>query len=511
MELSALELLTDAPAENSANLSKLLVPEPTVEANLKPPTQRMNISVASMPNPSVLTDMISSVCGDIQRADEEEFLRQAVDETVLQRLVEAKLTITSMTGASAASAETLLAGVKWTLEMARENYAVTRFLGHCFLDIPLIDWIICANYVIGPCARLIVPTEKFSIFTHPDVELKVLNNEALVGSLMTSFAVIFWTVMCMFVKPNRLMFTVILIRVLIPLLLVMPKDHSGSMYVVHCGYNFITAGDIILIFFGFMGKAQGDMAKLAAVTGLLITLRQSVDAVSSKAASATVSAGGGVALAVWVLISIMGVLILWAPVSYHNFRLPSIWEQLKNLGKRRVLVFVGLATVADGIFTVLDETANRWFQLTADGNLGLSLAVHGLHVCGDFFPSVLISGHTVSDEPHHHLKRHDRHEGKSISAIDSDLHDVANRPQHRLSVDSLAVLRTGGDGHLANQEATAAQKQIDVPRSHTWSSAWAGKLGCVNFREQAQLFRQILFCLACVFPQLSLVACELHS
>uniref|UniRef100_A0A7S1A2A0 Uncharacterized protein n=2 Tax=Noctiluca scintillans TaxID=2966 RepID=A0A7S1A2A0_NOCSC len=373
MEMSALEMLTEAPGENSINLSKLLIPEATMEATLKPPTQRMNISVASMPNPSVLTDMISSVCGDIQRADEEEFLRQSVDETVLQRLVEAKLTITSMTGANAASAETLLAGVKWTLEMAREKYSVTRFLGHCFLDIPLIDWVICANYVIGPCGRLIMPTEKFSIFTHPDVQLQVLNDEALIGSLMTSLAVVFWTVMCMFIRPNRLMFTVILIRVLIPILLVMPRDDSGSMYVVHCVYNFITAGDIILIYFGFMGKAQGDMAKLAAVTGLLITLRQSVDAVSTGAASATVSASGGVALAVWALISVMGVLILWAPVSYHNFRLPSIWEQLKNLGKRRVLVFVGLATVADGIYTVLDETASRWFQLSADGNIGQSI------------------------------------------------------------------------------------------------------------------------------------------
>jgi len=308
-------------------------------------------------------------------------LKQELQEEKIQRIVEARLAITSITGAGARGASPLLDRVKWELECATEK-GLPQLLGKPFLGISLIDWVISAAFITGPVFTAALTPVSVVAPTPSDLVGVALN---LVEPLVQAVAVLGWTCASMFVAPNRLMCVVLIVRwlLLVPLLLAAPAT------VLAATRALVGSGDVVFIYFNFMGQAVGDTTKLALRTATLMALRGVSEALYLPVAS------NGVVIRVFIVIvlgfamSILSPLILTqAPAAYRDFRLPGFCEQLLEVPKKRVLVMLAGAMMARSLAFVPSEAFLAWRAAE-----GMSLGWNTYSVSSQ---SVLLAGGTLA-------------------------------------------------------------------------------------------------------------------
>lgn len=133
----------------------------------------------------------------------------------------------------------------------------------------------------------------------------------------------------------------------------LPGVVGAPSWVSQLAFAMFSSGDCVFIFFAFMAKAQGDISNLALFTGTLVALHETGNffAIPLMFSFGSTAALGGVVVALMLL----GAIVWHAPSSYKAFRIPKVWRQLRRLGKTRVLVLLGIATVLQNFsFKIVD-------------------------------------------------------------------------------------------------------------------------------------------------------------
>jgi len=287
---------------------------------------------------------------EVGSEEEKEMLKQETAEDTIQKLVEAKLAVATLTRKTPQSAPDLLAEVQWELELSREEDPLTLFLGISYGGVLVIDVIIALAYISGPIMCMV-----FSAClarADPPLGLDILNAKfEVVKAGAEAVAILLWTGAALVVPPNRLIAVSLLCR---PALMVCGLLGSTS-FATAVAQGVVGPSDCLLIYFNFMGCAQGNVAKLAVRTGVLMAMR-----------SATVWLAGPIVdgierVELWV--SVMLILALgasraaWkAPSSYRNFKLPNFRPQIMGAMKVSVLRYLCLASIARG-FAIVPATA----------------------------------------------------------------------------------------------------------------------------------------------------------
>jgi hypothetical protein len=113
--------------------------------------------------------------------------------------------------------------------------------------------------------------------------------------------------------------------------------------------GFIQSGDIVLVFYAFMGQSTGDISKLAVRTGLMLALRQGSMWLFLPLQDTTTIFAASIGFMGVVSCVIFPLLILKAPASYKDFKLPDICNQVVSLPKLRCPLLIGLSNALRGL------------------------------------------------------------------------------------------------------------------------------------------------------------------
>merc|ERR1711971_494677 len=136
-------------------------------------------------------NVMANAVTHVRQLNKDEFLRQEVDEGLIQRLVEAKVSISSLTQMRAESATRLLADIRWTLRPQDEKRYLTTFLSQKRCGILIIDWVICISYILGPFVSTF-----FLVFALPETCAgceTIVESVGPIGAMAKALAIVFWT------------------------------------------------------------------------------------------------------------------------------------------------------------------------------------------------------------------------------------------------------------------------------------------------------------------------------
>jgi len=279
-------------------------------------------------------------------SERSEFWEQEPSDEVLQVLVEGKLSKKDKHGKLHFwNASAVMQSVQWDLNIERETTMVSRFLSRPLLDTCRIDWVICLTYVSGPICS--------ALFMGPCCS----DASILYEPATTVFAVWVWTLAARFgSRPNRTMAVVMLSRFLtvIPAYIEMPLWLSGILL------GFSVSGDVLFVYFAFMGRSFGDVSELGWRTAILLSLRQLSEWLYYTVSS-TPTEWLPLARSAAILFCILlpSYCLLKAPRVYRKFPLPTTQKQfLKGFhpkGRCRVLLYLGAATVLNAPSRIAGE------------------------------------------------------------------------------------------------------------------------------------------------------------
>jgi glycosidase/glycogen synthase len=277
--------------------------------------------------------------------EDQEFLKQEPIEEDVQGVVEAKTALCTFFKQDARYCDALLEETLWELEVSTEENPTARILGTTYCNVNLLDWIICFAYVTGPLVSFAFvssgPVQQPAEFENsPFSSLDFLRLVAQGCGCLT------WTFLGMWFKPHYLMALVIFLR-----LGQFPLSYGNSTNAAIMT-GVIQSGDILLLFFSFMGQAQSDISKLAVRTGLMFSLRSGFE----RLVEPMQGTGDTNPLAV-IFLCILGTLsslfipliLMKAPQAYRVFRIPGFCSQLVGMRRLKCPCLLGLSNVFRGL------------------------------------------------------------------------------------------------------------------------------------------------------------------
>mmetsp|Transcript_32811 Transcript_32811/g.73019 ORF Transcript_32811/g.73019 Transcript_32811/m.73019 type:complete len:1826 (+) Transcript_32811:2-5479(+) len=311
-----------------------------------------------------------------------EYWEQEPTDEVLQVLVEGKLAKRTHHGRLRfQSANAVMQAVQWDLNIERETTHVSRFLSRPFFDTCRIDWVICLTYISGPVCS--------ALFMGPCCSAA----STLYEPATTVFAVWAWTLAARWGRrPNRTMAVVMLSRFLtvIPAYIEMPLWLSGILL------GFSVSGDVLFVYFAFMGRSFGDVSQLGWRTGLLLSLRQLMEWLFYSVSS-TPDEWMPYARVAAIIFCILlpSYCLLKAPRVYRKFPLPTTQKQfLRGIhpgGRCRVLLYLGASSILKSSTRISGEAGFIEWRMRQEHTF-LTLAPYRLVAGGTLFLSVFLLG-----------------------------------------------------------------------------------------------------------------------
>lgn len=219
----------------------------------------------------------------------------------------------------------------------------------------IIDWLVSFAFISGPLVSAVFMGEVYA--GNP---LKEVTNYSYGCAMPVAefFGVLAWTFAAMHIPPRRLMAAVVLSR----FLLAVPSIIEVSPLVGGLSLGAITAGDMVFIYFNFMGKSVGDISRLATRMGFLIGLQKSCKFLFMPLTECIWGVRVAMAFLVAVLCLAVSLVLMKAPASYSNFCLPNFRAKLRDIRRIRVLMLLGLATIMRGLTYVPEMTFIVWHE-----------------------------------------------------------------------------------------------------------------------------------------------------
>jgi glycosidase/glycogen synthase len=280
-----------------------------------------------------------------------EFLRQEAKEEAVQGFVEAKAAITTYTKQNVVTAQILLDETMWELELARETTPSALFLGKTIGGLLVIDWLISLLFVAGPLI-----TASFLAFTPASFTFQPDHDVQINQVFAESIAVVLWTLAALKVAPHRLLAFAAFCRLGVLLFSVFPTCELGMAWAL----GAISAGDLVFIYYNFMGYSVGDVSVLTVRIGLILAVRRANTWLLQPFGTAPGSLKYLALVLSVMLCTIPPLMLLRAPACYRDFRLPNVLPQLKSLRFVRTLLLLGFASVCRGLTFAATTVFTSW-------------------------------------------------------------------------------------------------------------------------------------------------------